>query len=341
MPLSDLARRLLPALLLLALSACGSVYPFWGNPGGESRRLAQPPAYRIAIAFPAQALLTDAGAERFANSLADSLRVAEVPAVALPTPWPLDWPLRVTAERRGESVVPRYALLDADGAVLGEAEGRPVPLRGWGQEDDALFKEVAQRDAPAVAKLLEQVEAARKASDPRALAGQGPLRIRLAGVRGAPGDGNRSLNERMRDHLNRLGYLPQDQADGATYAVQGVVEAVSQPNNTQRIELQWIVTRRDGFELGRVVQINEVPRGTLNGLWGDVAYVAAEQAANGIQEVIRNAVQPPEAAPGEPPPTLPQAGASPAGAAAGNAAQPAAQPGAGRPGAAPAANRPR
>ncbi|MFB9970422.1 hypothetical protein ACFFMP_10555 [Pseudoroseomonas cervicalis] len=239
--------------------------------------------------------------------------MAEVPAVALPAPWPLDWPLRVTAERRGDSVLPRYALLDADGGVLGEAEGRAVPLRGWGQEDEALFKEVAQRDAPAVARLLEQVEAARKASDPRALAGQGPLRIRLAGVKGAPGDGNRSLNERMRDHLNRLGYLPQDQAEGATYAVQGVVEAVSQPNNTQRIELQWIVTRRDGFELGRVVQINEVPRGTLNGLWGDVAYVAAEQAANGVQEVIRNAVQPPEAAPGEPPPTLPRAEAPQAG----------------------------
>lgn len=288
-------RRLLPALALLLLSACVGPYPFWGNPGGDAPRLIRPPAYRIAVPYPAEAMLTDQGAERFATTLAEALRGAELPATALPAPWPLDWPLSVTTTRRGDRLVPRYELRDADGASLGAAEGQPVPLASWGQEGDALFREVANRDAPLVAKLLEQVEAARKASDPRALAGQGPLRIRLAGVKGAPGDGNASLNERLRDFLNRLGYLPQDQAEGATYAVQGVVEAVNLPNNLQRIELQWIVTRRDGFELGRIVQINEVPKGTLNGLWGDVAYVVAQQVAHGVQDVIQNAVQPPEA----------------------------------------------
>ncbi|ONG47494.1 hypothetical protein BKE38_23215 [Pseudoroseomonas deserti] len=293
MRFSDLFRRLLPLALLAVLSGCGSYYSYWGNPGGDSARLIRPPAYRVAVPRPTQALLTDAGADRFSNTLAEALRVAEVPAVALAAPYPLDWPLRVSAERRGDRLVPRYELLDADGDSLGSADGAPVSLRSWGLEEEAAFKQVADRDAKLVVQLLERVEAARKASDPQALAGQGVIRIRLAGVRGAPGDGNRSLNDQMRNFLTKLAYLPQDNAEGATYAVQGQVEAVN-TGDKQRIELQWIVTRRDGYELGRVVQLNEVPRGSLNGLWGDVAYVAAEQAANGIREVLRNAAQPPE-----------------------------------------------
>ena len=41
----------------------------------------------------------------------------------------------------------------------------------------------------------------------------------------------------------------------------------------------WIVSRRDGEEFGRVVQMNEIPTGRLNRLWGDIAYVAANEAA--------------------------------------------------------------
>jgi hypothetical protein len=41
--------------------------------------------------------------------------------------------------------------------------------------------------------------------------------------------------------------------------------------------------------LGRVVQINEVPSGILQRFWGDVAYAAAQEAAGGVQQVIRNA----------------------------------------------------
>ncbi|MXP62348.1 hypothetical protein E0493_03145 [Roseomonas sp. M0104] len=298
---SDRLRRLLPALLLLLAAACGDIRPYAGHPGGDAPRLVLPPAYRIAVPPPGQALLSNAGATAFADSLAEALRAAEVPAAAAESN-PLDWPLAVRVERQGATVVPHYELRDADGASLGAATGKPVPLQGWGLEDPALFKEVASRDAPAIAALLGRVEASRKASDPKALAGEGPLRIRLAGVKGAPGDGNKSLNDRMGDFLTQLGYLPQDTAEGATYAVQGVVNAVPVAGNKQRIELQWIVSRRDGYELGRVVQLNEVPRGSLNGLWGDVAYVAAEQAANGIRDVLRNATAPaqPAAAQAEP-----------------------------------------
>ncbi|MFC3126653.1 hypothetical protein ACFOD4_16430 [Pseudoroseomonas globiformis] len=311
MPWSDLARRLLLPVLLLLATGCVDLRPYAGQPGGAAPQLALPPAYRIAVPVPDGAGLGPQEAAGYAALMAEALVATEIPASAIEGN-PLDWKLALAAEPRGAQVVPLYTLRDADGASLGQAEGQPVPARAWAAADLTLLKTVARRDAPQVAKLLGQVEASRKASDPAALAGQGPIKVRLAGVRGAPGDGNTSLNTRLGDFLTRLGYLPQNTAEGATYAVQGVVEAVNVPDNKQRIELQWIVSRRDGYELGRVVQLNEVPRGTLNGLWGDVAYVAAEQAASGVKQVLDNAINAPPEQPaaaarseGDPPPPPP------------------------------------
>jgi hypothetical protein len=79
-------------------------------------------------------------------------------------------------------------------------------------------------------------------------------------------------------------------------------------DNAQVVDLQWIVTRRDGEELGRVVQVNEVPAGRLNRFWGDIAYVAAEQASGGVQTIIRNATNPQPSAPAQ---EIPAAGGAP------------------------------
>ena len=59
----------------------------------------------------------------------------------------------------------------------------------------------------------------------------------------------------------------------------------------------WVVSRRDGEELGRVAQLNEVPSGRLNRFWGDIAYAAAEEAADGVRTVVANAMGAPPAAP--------------------------------------------
>ena len=41
-----------------------------------------------------------------------------------------------------------------------------------------------------------------------------------------------------------------------------------------------------GDERGRVVQLNEIPAGTLDHYWGDVAVVVATEASNGVNDVI-------------------------------------------------------
>ena len=191
------------ALGLLALvAACGPLpQPFRGNPGAEGRRLAAPPAYRIAVPRPNAALLPDVASSDFAVAVAEALEAAEVPAVAGP-PAPLDWRLDITAEQDGRGVTPGYAVVDADGKVLGQARGAAVPVREWSEAGGAMLRRVASRDAGVVAGLLARGEAARRAAETVAFNGAGgPPRVRFAGVRGAPGDGNQALASRMRDFL--------------------------------------------------------------------------------------------------------------------------------------------
>lgn len=299
MPLNR--RRLLPLLplaLMGAIPGCGGLpQPYRGNPGAVARRLAAPPAYRLAIPPPQDALLTDAAAADLARVLADALIEAEVPAVD-GAPLALDWRLVVEAESTGQNggtVLPRYSLEDADGTQLGGLDGAPVPARDWVEGAEPTLRQAAAEVAPRLADLLARVDAERRTGDERAVGG-GPPVIRLLPVKGAPGDGNRSLTTRMREQLAGLGFAVQDGAQGAEFGVEGQVQVARGTGGPglQRIEIVWIVSRRD-LELGRVLQLNEVPAGSLDGLWGDVAYVVAEEAAGGVRDVIANAGGGPEA----------------------------------------------
>ena len=58
------------------------------------------------------------------------------------------------------------------------------------------------------------------------------------------------------------------------------------PGRKERVEIQWSVRTASGDERGRVVQLNEIPAGTLDHYWGDVAVVVATEASNGVNDVI-------------------------------------------------------
>ncbi|MBM3589089.1 MAG: hypothetical protein FJX33_15105 [Alphaproteobacteria bacterium] len=306
-------RRSFAGLALLALAACGDLpQPFRGNPGGMAGRLAVPPPYRMVVPPPEAAMLTATESEAFAKAVAAALLKREVPAVA-DAPLPLDWRLAMDMRLEGNRVVPRYALFDPDGAPQGVAEGSAIPARDWARPSTALLAEVANDASRRATDLLLRAEAARKSTKPAALASAGPPRLYLLPVRGAPGDGNDSLTVRMRDSLGDNGILAQEVADDAGFAADGRVNVVSFGRGMQRVEILWIISRRDGQELGRVLQMNEIPSGLLDRHWGDVAFAAAAEAAGGVQRVIENAGGMPtrEGATGQ----EAQAGAAPGGLA--------------------------
>lgn len=289
---------------LLGLAACGDLpQPFRGRPGELAARLARPPTYRLAVPVPTASLQEPGLAADYAQALADALLAQAVPAVA-GDPLPLDWVVEVTATRQASGIQPRYVLRNADGGVLGETGGRMVGTRDWQAGDSEGLRRVAAEGAAAVAALVARVDAVRRTGDERAV-GAGPRVVLLRPVRGAPGDGNRSLTARMSDRLAALGFQVQDQAEGAGYAVEGAVEVVPSGRGLQRVEIVWVISRRDGNDLGRVLQLNEVPAGSLDGLWGDIAFVVAQEAAGGVRDVISNAEATPPPVPSPPDPAPP------------------------------------
>ncbi|MGA3402169.1 MAG: hypothetical protein ABSC95_23420 [Acetobacteraceae bacterium] len=311
-------RSILWLLPLLALVGCGDLpEPFLGNPGATARILAQPPTPRLAVPPPGNALLPDAGSRSLAAGLAQALQAQEVPAVAGEAAR-TEWRLRTTASQRGATVVPEFTVVDPQGKDRGKIEGTAVPVAAWAAATPATLQQSAIDAAPKIAALLTSIETAREIADPNSLFNR-RAKVMVADVTGAPGDGDDTLTRQMRSHLALLGPTVQATAAGADFTVQGQVKAVPIPDRKQRIEVQWIIKNAAGQDLGRVVQLNEIPAGTLDHFWGDVAVVVATEASGGVNDVIKRQTQPDAAqkpAPGQQPSAQNAAVRGQAGAAA-------------------------
>jgi hypothetical protein len=273
-------------LLPLLLAACGDLpEPFLGNPGANARRLAQPPTPRLAVPPPANALLPDAATREFASVLAAGLQKQEVPAVAEQVRQ-YDWKLVTRAEQRGATVVPIYTVLNPQGEDKGKAEGSPISTEAWAEASPATLSQAANDAAPKITGLLTGIQATAQHADPTSLYNR-VAKVQVLPVTGARGDGNASLTKQMRTRLAARGPAVQETADGADFIVQGNVVTVPIENRQQRVEIQWSVKTANGDERGKVVQLNDIPAGSLDHYWADVAVVVASEAAGGVNDVIR------------------------------------------------------
>jgi hypothetical protein len=285
-------RPILWLLPLLALAGCGDLpQPFLGNPGATGRILARPPTPRLAVPPPANALLPDEGNRMLAADLAKALQAQEVPAVP-GTAERTEWRLETTAAQRGETVVPTFTVRDPQGKDRGNAEGAPVPTASWAAASPATLQQSAAEAAPKIAALLTNIETTREMADPNSLYNR-RAKVMVADVTGAPGDGDAALTKQMRMRLGLLGPAVQDAAAGADFTVRGQVRVVPIPGHKQRVEIQWLIKNAEDQDLGRVVQLNEIPAGTLDHYWGDVAVVVATEASSGVEDVIKKQTTPP------------------------------------------------
>jgi hypothetical protein len=106
-------------------------------------------------------------------------------------------------------------------------------------------------------------------------------------VSGAPGDGSQSLTAAMRKHLQSAGVKLVDNSNGNTYTVKGTVEMGSAVDGQQPITIHWMVIDPSGKTMDKaVVQRNKVAEGSLDGPWGQVADLAAGEAARSLARLI-------------------------------------------------------
>jgi hypothetical protein len=185
-------------------------------------------------------------------------------------------------------LVALWELREPSGQRLGErAERLEASAGDWQQGNDDAVGRLATASAAQLAALLQD-------DAPTEAEIGGRTRLLIRGVGGAPGDGGESLAKAITEILKKQDLAiitdPQAKAD----LVLDADVAVAKPKaGKQNVKIVWHVHRKDGGEIGTVGQENEVPTGLLDGAWGDVAYMVAVSAQDGIMELVaRGAPQP-------------------------------------------------
>ncbi len=116
----------------------------------------------------------------------------------------------------------------------------------------------------------------------------GPALVVVQPVTGAPGDGQTSLTDAMRRHLEAAGVKLADGSVPNAYTVKGSVQLGAADSGQQPIVIRWLVVDPTGKTMEKtVVQRNKVPQGSLDSEWGQVADLAAGEAAKSLAKLLK------------------------------------------------------
>jgi hypothetical protein len=120
--------------------------------------------------------------------------------------------------------------------------------------------------------------------------------LTIAGIDGAPGAGGRALASSLEYHLKQAGLTISDSvADHGALILGQVSLTPSKLPAQDTLTLAWTVLRPNGSEIGTIRQANNVPKGTLDQPWGDLAFIIAQGAAEGIVDLLRKTAGKPQA----------------------------------------------
>jgi hypothetical protein len=188
-------------------------------------------------------------------------------------------------ERRGQAgmslLTVFWRLRDAQGNIVNERSDRLAASTGdWTNGNDERIAQLAAAGANGFATLLAD-------KTPKEQPGGGRTRVAVRKIAGAPGDGNDSLASSLSELLKHQDIELVDPAQGRPdLDVDAEVKVDPAKDNKQHVKITWRVARAGGNEVGQVAQENDVPRGRLDGPWGDVAYSVAMAAEGGILQLL-------------------------------------------------------
>ena len=150
----------------------------------------------------------------------------------------------------------------------------------------APYGSSAQGGAPMLpAREIAAAPVAPVQGSPLSAAWTNPV-IVVRSVDGAPGDGNQALILAIKQALRVRDFMVTEDPRQAVFQIDGKVEVAPPANGRQRTKVTWIVTTVSGGQVGRAIQENVIPAGSLNGAWGQVAAMVANAAADGVEELF-------------------------------------------------------
>lgn len=281
---------LLPLSVTCLLTGCLSVpHPFAHNGQGAKGGMATAPTSRLDIPLPADRTLSPEGEKLWAAEVTQALLDQSIPAMAQPVRRG-DWWVKLHTEQRGDVVVPLYSLMTPQGAVRATQEGPGIPAATWAAADPMVLRGAAQQGGGQIVSILTGVMAEDMEEDPKSLKHRG-ARIFFQGVSGAPGDGNISLARAFVVSFKGMKDSVQTSRTDADFTVATTVHLTDGPAGSrdhpqQNIRIDWRVTDKDNKEVGIATQLHDIPAHSMDGMWGDIAMAAAEEAVGAVEEMI-------------------------------------------------------
>jgi len=183
---------------------------------------------------------------------------------------------------RSGAITLAWRLIDADGLVIGLVDQYTTAhKRDWLSADPGMVQAIVAEAAPRIAAIVID-------HDPSMVARATPGLLRpvhVAPVRGAPGDGDKSVTKALRNALKRSGVTVTDRPQELGVSVFGEISRTPR-DEADEIAVRWRVVTMDGAELGSISQGNFVPTGALDGPWGNIALAVAQGGAEGVIQIL-------------------------------------------------------
>jgi hypothetical protein len=238
-------------------------------------------------------------AERLSAAVAEALLKRDIPASDKTTglrSYQLYGRVVESRRQRGNATVSaHWRLYDAKGRTVGEHNAKvDAPAADWESAGAQPIERLAGLSADGLAPLLEEEPTAPTAAAAKETPEAGRMRIAIGQISGAPGDGGKSLAAAVAIVLKRADLAIVEKKAKPDVTIDGEVSIAPAKNDKQHVKIVWRVRRADGAEIGNVGQENDVPRGLLDGPWGDIAYNIATAAGDGLMQILARAAPAPK-----------------------------------------------
>lgn len=231
---------------------------------------------------------TDTGAD-LAEAVAQALRDAEIAALEAPATngrFALIGRFDPRSDAAGHIVV-AWTLIDDKGE-----EVRHFATERRGDPDGAWIQSMAGELVATINRYAIEAEGLPPPPDEMP-------KLTIVAIDGAPGAGGRALASALEYHLKQAGLTVSDTVEDQGALILGHVNVAPSKvpgaaASRETLSLAWTVLRSNGSELGTIQQANDIPKGTLDRAWGDLAFIIAEGAAEGIVDLLRETAKRPE-----------------------------------------------
>lgn len=265
----------------LGLAACQPLpQPFKPEAKGPSVSPLIKPTGETSVFVPPVAGLPADASSALAAALAEALAEREIPASANARN-ALSSLLNVSLEPEGVITRWHWSKRAPDGTTEDGGQQRlNLGAERLAGTDAALMKRTASAMAEIIAAKLNE-------GLPQDVA-SGPTKLSLLDCDGAPGDGNRSLRQALREILILAGLPPVPEPASADYLVACSVRVWQDSPDSERVTIEWALLAPDGRRLGEVKQANRIPRGQLSQAWGNTAHIIAQGGWQGLSQIIES-----------------------------------------------------